>query len=808
MTDPNRSRRLAPPDEQAPDRTARGWVRACLDWLVPPLPSHSSPAPNLSHTEVRERLGHFVVSHKIGQGGMGVVYAARDERLERPVALKMMSLQYDDVARARFWREARAAAAVNHPHVCQIYEIGEDRGDLFIAMELLDGEPLAERLRRGSLDVSEAVAIGRDILAALSALHARGIIHRDLKPSNVFLTTHGVKLLDFGLAQIEGKADEVTGDRLTITGFVAGTPHYMAPERLAGGPADVRSDLFAVGALLFEMLARRTAFTGSSLSELLHAVMYEQPPALTGSPVVNAVDRLIRRAIAKQPVDRPTSAAEMAAELDRISSDDGHEKPVLAHALTRVVALPFQLLRPDPDSDFLAHSLPEAIATSLANIESLIVRSSAVAARFAGSSPDLKALGREAGVDRVILGTLLRSGDQVRASAQLVEVPGGTLLASHTIESSTKDLLELHDELSRRVVEALSSPLLKAAAPDIDTPRDPHAFEFYLRANDLARSHESLARARLLYERCLELDPRFAPAWARLGRCHHLAGKYVDGNRDGDTHAEAAFKRALELNPRLAIAHKYYASLEADTGQASRALIRLLDEARRHGNDAELFAGLVHACRYCGLNEASLAAHTEARRLDPNVPTSVEETLLVSGDIERLLAIECGGSPTGTQDANRVIGLGLTGRRDDAREVLRSMRSRSHSGVLQTWADYLGAWLDRRPAAMVFDSSVYSTLTVSEDPEAVFQEGWLLCDAGDYERGLDCLQRAVGKGYFPTQALGRSHFDSIRSTFEFQEVLSQALDGRDRALDAFRESGGDTILGLWVDTAKEQETDG
>lgn len=124
------------------------------------------------------------------------------------------------------------------------------------------------------------------------------------------------------------------------------------------------------------------------------------------------------------------------------------------------------------------------------------------------------------------------------------------------------------------------------------------------------------------------------------------------------------------------------------------------------------------------------------------------------------------------------------------------------------WADYLGAWLDRRPAAMVFDSSVYNTLTVSEDPEAVFQEGWLLCDAGDYERGLDCLQRAVGKGYFPTHALGRSHFDPIRSTFEFQEVLSQALDGRDRALDTFRESGGDTILGLRVDTAKEQGTDG
>ena len=194
--------------EKPDDKTPRG-LRALSDWLRGAPPSErpvSDADPDPDETPVRDglpaRIGHYAIVGKLGQGGMGVVYAARDERLERTVALKTMSsLAGDETARKRFWREARAAASVNHPNVCQLYEIGEDSGELFIAMELLEGEALAERLRRGPLSVSETLPIGLGMLAALSALHARGIVHRDLKPSNVFLTPHGVKLLDFGLAR-------------------------------------------------------------------------------------------------------------------------------------------------------------------------------------------------------------------------------------------------------------------------------------------------------------------------------------------------------------------------------------------------------------------------------------------------------------------------------------------------------------------------------------------------------------------------------------------------------------------------------
>ena len=380
------------------EKTTRGPLRAISDWFkgAGTPPPQAKPAADAPREGAPSRIGHYAILGKLGEGGMGVVYAARDERLERSVAIKTMSaLGGDETARKRFWREAKAAASVNHPNVCQLYEIGEDAGEPFIAMELLGGEPLGERLRRGALSVAEALPVALGVLAALEALHARGIVHRDLKPSNVFLTSHGVKLLDFGLARPSDADDSrspAPATELTGTGMVLGTPRYMAPEQVTGEPLDARSDLFALGAILFEMLAGRPAFGGRNAIEILHATLHEQPPALSGSPAVAAVDRVIRRALAKRPAERPASAQEMAGELRAVHGMEGDDARALARALTRLVVLPFRVLRPDPETDFLAFSLPDAIATSLSRSGSLVVRSSATAARFAGEAPDLKAL--------------------------------------------------------------------------------------------------------------------------------------------------------------------------------------------------------------------------------------------------------------------------------------------------------------------------------------------------------------------------------------------------------------------------------
>jgi serine/threonine protein kinase len=298
---------------------SRGWRRLVYEWLTgtPPAPRPSSaPANTHDRASFPARIGHYAVTRKLGEGGMGVVYAARDERLERVVAVKTMtSPANDETARKRFWREARAAASINHPNICQIHEIGEDAGTLFIAMELLDGESLGDRLRRGPMSVADALPIALGMLAALSALHSRSLVHRDLKPSNVFLTPHGVKLLDFGLVRPEFEPSPGATMALTQTGVALGTPRYMAPEQATGEPVDARCDLFAAGAILFEMLCGRPAFGGRTIVDVLHATLHEQPPALTGSPAVAAVDRVIRRALAKRPADRPISADQMAEEL-------------------------------------------------------------------------------------------------------------------------------------------------------------------------------------------------------------------------------------------------------------------------------------------------------------------------------------------------------------------------------------------------------------------------------------------------------------------------------------------------------------
>jgi len=745
------------------------------------------------------RIGPYAVQRKLGEGGMGVVYAARDERLQRTVALKTLSaIGTDPTAHQRLWREARTAASVNHPNVCQIYEIGEDAGTLFIVMELLEGQVLSERLATGPLTSADAIPIGLGILAALSALHARGIVHRDLKPSNVFLTRHGVKLLDFGLARPQFDAPFDPTIEVTVPGVVMGTPRYMAPEQISGDALDARSDLFAVGAMLFEMLAGRPAFAGRTFVEILHATRYEQPPALTGSPAVAALDRVIRRALAKRAADRPASAEAMADELRALESVSGDRTPALARALTRLVVLPFRVLRPDPETDFLAFSLPDAISTSLSSYGSIILRSSAVAARFAGEAPDLKAVATEADVDVVVMGTLLRSGDQLRAAAQLVEAPGGTLLTSHTVQSSLGDLFRLQDDIARRVADALASPLTggPVSPPSGITP-DGRAYELYLRANELARTYNGVINARALYQSSLELDSRFAPAWAHLGRCHRVIGKYIDASDDSEARAEEALRRALGLSPRLTIAHKFFANLEADMGRAQDALVRLLGEAERHGNDPELFAGLVHACRYCGLLEQSIAAHAEARRLDPNVPTSIEQTLLMTGDVDRLLAIEPPRMVAGADDGIRVIGLGLAGRREEARGKLNRMRQLSRIPAFESWIEYLTAWLDRRRDEMDGRMSVFRHLKIQEDPEAVFQEGWLLCDLGDYETGLRFLRRAMEKHYWVLDTLRNSRqFDGLRDHPEFAALLAQAQNGRERALAVYRNAGGERLLGV------------
>src|SRR5262249_19643620 len=293
-------------------------------------------------------------------------------------------------------------------------------------------------------------------------------------------------------------------------------------------------------------------------------------------------------------------------------------------ALRSLIVLPFRMLRPDPGTDFLAFSLPEALTHSLSGLKSVVVRSSLAALRFAGGgTQDLKTIAAEAHVDLIVTGTLLSTGDEIRVTAQLTDAATGTLMCSHSTQTSIGHVFRLQDELTECVVDALSLQLTAREQQILrqDVPSDSKAYEYYLRGNQFSHDPKQWGAARDLYLRCVEADPCYAPAWARLGRIHHVMAKYlVTGAQEGLQRAESAFKQSLDLNPDLAIAHKSYAQLEVDLGHAGDAMARLLPRVQG-ATDPEIFAALISPLRYCGLLEASATAYARAVALEPTIRT-------------------------------------------------------------------------------------------------------------------------------------------------------------------------------------------
>jgi TolB-like protein len=735
---------------------------------------------------MRDRVGRYQVTGVLGEGGMGIVYAAFDDRLQRTIAVKTLRGSSESAAsRVRLEREARAAASVNHPAICQLFELGEEDGEQFIAMELLEGESLATRLGRGPLPVAEAVGIALGVLAGLGAAHRQGLVHRDVKPSNIFLTAHGVKLLDFGIAATSAPID-LTSTRLTQPGTLLGTPLYAAPEQLRGETVDARTDLFAAAVVLYEMLAGRPPFIGQNVLEVYHAVLYDQPPMLGGAAA--PLDRVLRRALAKRPGERYPTVEDMAADLRMVlpTTDAGG---VTARAVTRLIVLPFRLLRPDTETEFLAFSLADAVTNSLAGLQALVVRSSAAALRF-GADADLKEVASAAQVDAVLLGTMIRSGAELRVSAQLVEAPAATVLWSQTIQVPVGDLFRVQDEITARLVESLSIPLTARERTMLkqDVPASPRAYDLYLRANELARSTRQWPAALALYEEAVAEDPRYAPVWAGLGRLHRMIAKYVGEAADEHlSRSKNALERALELNSGLSLAETNYAYLEVDLGRAEAAMVRRVRRARERPSDPELFAGIAHAARYCGLLQASVAAAEHASRLDPAIRTSVVQTHFLRGDYERVLG-------SGPDSSTRAFSLAALGRTAEAIAVLegldRSVEDLMVKFTLAQVAVFKGEFAEAIPLVGWLIGQIH-------DPEGQFHLARLLAMAGDANGALDVLRSAVATGFFCLPAIVRDpSLDSLRAMPGFASVLRDAETQHRRAVISFLTAEGDRVLGL------------
>jgi len=750
-----------------------------------------------------EAIGHYKIRRKIGQGGMGVVYEGWDDRLERPVAIKTINeAVVGKEAQERLWCEARALARVTHPNICQIFDVLEEGESLVLILELLDGQSLAERLRCGVIPSSEALGIERQILRALQALHDLGIVHRDLKPSNVFSTRYGVKLLDFGLARrTEGWfADDpnqtTTGAALTAPGMIVGTPSYMSPEQASGLPAGAAADIFSAGTIFYEMLTGKCPFEGASLVDVLYAVMHQNLPPLSGSREIEALDRVIRRAMCKRAEERYRSASEMLGALETISLSDSTARASRTRTVSRIIVLPFRTLKSDEQTDFLTHTLPDAISSSLSAMDNLIVRSSLLAAKFE-AQPDPKQVAAEADVDAFLTGSLHRLGERFRLTCQLIEAPGGSLIWSESANSTMQDLFAVQDELCERVLQSLQLPFeeREERTSHRDRPASARAYECYLRASQIAaaRTVESMELARDLHLQCLDESPNYAPAWARLGRVYHFLGKFGDDAEGNMRRSEQAFSRAFAIRPDLAIAHNLYTSTECDQGRTKEAMIRLLERARHRRNDPELFAGLVQACRYCGEFDASVAAHGRAYHLDAHLLTSIAHTYFVLGDYGK--AIDCYGEKFGYYlDCASFAALG------EGRKALSMLRERERygkgpgavRGIMVSLRAYLEGNLEECLSAIE-----KATADIAQDPETLFYSARHLARINETERALSALAAAIERGFLCDFAVLRDPwFDSLRSVPRYAKLMEESKGRRGQAHAEFLAAGGGQLISV------------
>ena len=469
--------------------------------------------------------------------------------------------------------------------------------------------------------------------------------------------------------------------------------------------------------------------------------------------------------------------------------------PDKAAPLTRLIVLPFHQLRDDPETAYLAYSLPDAVTCSLSGLESLIVRSSLVASRYAGPAADTRAIGAEADVDVVVTGTLLRSGSGLRVHTQLTDVASGTLLWSHSSQAAVGDLFDLQDELARGIVDSIAAPLTARDRERLasNVPASKAAYDWFLRGNQLSVDPRQWAVARDLYERCLTEDPRFAPAWARLGRLYHLETKYIESGEgraqavaDGHARAEAAFKRALELNPDLPIAHKLYAHLEADLGRAHDAMVRLVSRARTA--DAELMAGLVTACRYCGLLDASVAAHRRARQLDSRLPTSVMHTWFMQRDWVTL-------SKVSVADFPYIVPLALMelGRGNEALPALREVEGRIPTRRRHVVTAAIALLEGRIDDSVVAIQGMLSP--DFRDPEGRYYVARHVARYGDPDLALSQLEGIVADGFACFPAFARDPwFDALLAKPAFGDLLARCEAHYRAAVEAFERLDGPALL--------------
>jgi len=699
---------------------------------------------------IGQSISHYTILDKLGEGGMGVVYKARDVKLNRLVALKFMpgQTQLGEEDRRRFLQEAQAAALLNHPNVCTIYGVEEHEGSMFIVMELIEGGTLRARLPLAS--IGEALAIAIQAGGALREAHSKGIVHRDIKSDNIMLTSDGrAKVMDFGLAKLRGSL------KLTKTSTTVGTISYMSPEQIQGGEADTRSDIFSFGVVLFEMLTGMYPFRGEHEAAVMYSILNEAPGSLTRlrKDVPAALANVVDRALRKAPEQRYASMAEMLADLEKVSAGG---TPGGGSATTSIAVLAFGDMSPQKDQDYLCEGLAEELINALTRIKTLRVTARTSAFAFKGKPMDIRDIGTKLNVESILEGSVQKSGNRLRITAQLVNVSDGYQRWSQRFDREMKDVFEIQDEITSAIVGALELVLTGKEKVAIAAPQTPEieAYEYYLRGRaELSRYSAGYQGAIDMFRRSIEIDPGYALSWCGLADALGLRYLYWEATNANLVEAENASRRAVELNPDLAEAHSalgYTLSLRKNFEESDREFDMAISR------NPQLYDAYYYYARTC----FSRGEHAKAARL-------FEEALRVRPeDFQAAALVSSVYRSLGPEEKYRGF-LRLT--RDNVSRHLELHPDDARAYYMGGTALHLlgeaakgEAWVAR---ALELDPGNVGTY---------YNVSCLYSQIGQHDRAIDLLRKAVDLGFAHKDWIENDpDLEPLRGDPRFREILSK-----------------------------------
>lgn len=794
-----------------------------------------------------ESVDRYRKMKKIGQGAMGEVYLVEDLLLNRQVALKfpLEEQEEDDTSRRRLVREARAAAALDHPFICKVYDTGILEGRTFIAMEYLSGELLKERLARGLPSLDEAVRIAVETTEALEASHGKGIVHRDIKPSNMMLTGQGhVKVMDFGVAKKLAAAEEDAQDftkTLTRDESTLGTLPYMSPEQVRGQAVDTRSDIFSLGAVLYEMLTRVHPFRKRVSADTAAAILSEDPPppSQLREDLPIRLESVVKKMLAKEPDRRYQSVREIRNELIGLLEERGRtltvpltpkKKPPLSGIWTglsvlaaillvslvvwnwdvlrpplsegdrrSIAVLPFENLSAERDNEYFSDGVTGQIISHLAKIRDLKVISRTSIMQYKETNKNLPQIGAELGVSTILEGTVQRDSERVLITAQLFDTSRGDNLWADTYDRELADIFAVQSDVALQIAEALETNLTPGEKEDIEErpTENIEAYNYYLRAlsyNERSERKRDLMLAIQMLEEAIKLDPNFALAYAALSEHHSMMyWFFYDRTTERIATAKAGVDQALQLKPDLPEAHRalgnYYYRCYLDYDRA----LDELDIARAgRPNDSEVFAGIGYVRRRQGRFEEAAANLRRALELDPRgaqISSNLAETYLLMRRWDEAEEL-CDRAISLTPEDVRGYGLKAylylrsEGNVDKARAVLKTARE-----LGLEWEE------DARTADIAVSSEVYHG-NYQEALEQVSSR-WPALDDQFYYIPKELLEASVYGLLDQTQS-EQAQYESARKILEakvqenpedsrLRSSLGIAYAGLDRKEDAIRE---------------------